>query len=706
MIMKTSKILTVVLSAFMMMGLGMGVASCSDSDKNDNKPGGEDEPQVENEQEQLGWTLISQLTDEATAPAGWMDKTFEPTIGKAVDGDPYTRVVATNDVETAAARFAELAGNPAGFSEIMTGYSYSLEGVGKLTYKRGSATEPYLAQVDVDLKQVPHLKKILYQTPEQQGNNGSFDGAAYYRFGDVVKDGQGSYWVCVRPSFGPEGKGDSHWISVSTPLSDENTYHYNYKGTDYYLPTGLGKSLEHMQNLCEMLYAMIYPDKWLSNLSSSPSPKFFHDFNFNKNYKYHNIYFWKRVAEAWEANDQALYAKVFKCSKEKLQAAMDDPDKGLNFVYNGYSWKTGWNGGVYHAQFTNGTGKESNMHKMKDDGAVKKYLKDMPVDFRNGPDTKFFNDGRLRFILRYKTGKQLGGGKYHEKTAISNVVGEYVYNEMHKVNLNDNPEETKEGADVHPNQDANDPTDVTNPKTQIVSKDMKDVTRDDIGEVVARNGRIYNSVAEAEKDGTTAVAMVAALKYVDAATSGSFERNKNFSDYNSIYSEKTAYAISLEDTHFSFYDLRFTDENRELNLRNENYKVGDWATAHSVPGATWYQMNYYVLQRMLVECGDDDPVSYTKNIIYSKESILNKIEERRNDPESMVHARTAFNSACELSKKLAICGAPYDAGGGIVWAGSTKNINFHITPYENGFQILFSHQDIEPSTHCRFYLKW
>ena len=705
--MKTSKILTVVLSAFMMMGLGMGVASCSDSDKNENKPGGgEDEPQVVNEQEELGWTLISQLTDEATAPAGWMDKTFEPTIGKAVDGDPYTRVVATNDVETAAARFAELAGNPAGFSEIMTGYSYSLEGVGKLTYKRGSATEPYLAQVDVDLKQVPHLKKILYQTPEQQGNNGSFDGAAYYRFGDVVKDGQGSYWVCVRPSFGPEGKGDSHWISVSTPLSDENTYHYKYKDTDYYLPTGLGKSLEHMQNLCEMLYAMIYPDKWLDNLSSSPRPKFFHDFDFSKNYKYHNIYFWKRVAEAWEANDQALYAKVFKCSKEKLQAAMDDPDKGLNFVYNGYSWKTGWNGGVYHAQFTNGTGKESNMHKMKDDGAVKKYLKDMPVDFRQGPDEKFFDDGRLRFILRYKTGKQLGGGKYHEKTAISNVVGEYVYNEMHKVNLNDNPEETKEGADVHPNQDANDPTDVTNPKTQIVSKDMKDVTRDDIGEVVARNGRIYNSVAEAEKDGTTAVAMVAALKYVDAATSGSFERGKNFSDFNHIYPEKTAYAISLEDTHFSFYDLRFTDENRELNLRNENYKVGNWATAHSVPGATWYQMNYYVLQRMLVECGDEDPVSYTKNIIYSKESILKKIEERRNDPESMVHARTAHNSACELSKKLAICGAPYDAGGGIVWAGSTKNINFHITPYENGFQILFSHQDIEPSTHCRFYLKW
>ena len=36
MIMKTSKFLTSVLSAFMLMGLGMGVASCSDSDNNEN----------------------------------------------------------------------------------------------------------------------------------------------------------------------------------------------------------------------------------------------------------------------------------------------------------------------------------------------------------------------------------------------------------------------------------------------------------------------------------------------------------------------------------------------------------------------------------------------------------------------------------------------------------------------------------------------
>ena len=140
--MKTNRILTVVFSAFMMMGLGMGVASCSDSDKNEPGPGGgENEPQVENEQEELGWSLISQLTDERIAPAEWTDKTFEPTIGEALEGEPYTRVVSTNDVETAAARFAELAGNPAGFSEVMSGYSYSLPEMDVMIFVVFSETE-------------------------------------------------------------------------------------------------------------------------------------------------------------------------------------------------------------------------------------------------------------------------------------------------------------------------------------------------------------------------------------------------------------------------------------------------------------------------------------------------------------------------------------------------------------------------------------
>ena len=176
------------LSAVFVMGLGMSVASCSDDDKNNSEnPGGGDDnkTEAEYEQEVLGWSLITQLTDERKAPEDWEAKTFEPTIGSAVEGDPYTRVVATNTMESAAASFAELADNPLGFNETTIGFNYSIEGMGTLSYQRGSENGQYLAQVTVDLKQVPHLKKILYQTPEQSGNNSSFTGTAYYRFGDV-----------------------------------------------------------------------------------------------------------------------------------------------------------------------------------------------------------------------------------------------------------------------------------------------------------------------------------------------------------------------------------------------------------------------------------------------------------------------------------------------------------------------------------------
>ena len=417
-----------------------GVVSCKENDTDNGGSNESDVPLIENEQEALGWRLISMLTDEGTAPSGWQDKTFEPTIGKAVDGDPYTRVVSTNDVEAAAARFAELADNPAGFSEVMSAYSYSVEGMGKLTYKRGSETESYLAQVDVDLKQVPHLKKILYQTPAQQGNNATVTGTAFYRFGDVVKDSEGSYWICVRPSFGPEGKGDSHWVTVSLPLPKKNIYEYHGNNNDYYLPTGLGESVEHMQNLCEMLYAMLYPSNWLHNISSSPKPKMFHDFSYS-NYKYHNVYFWQRVERLWEDNN--LYTKVFGCSMDAIKEAIDNNNSGLNFVYSGKSWPYGWNGGVYHAQFTNGSGKESNMHKLQK-STVKKNLKNMPIDFRQQVDPQLFdNDGRLRFVLRYKNGKQLSSnGRYDPKTAISGATDVYVYNKVYNVKLTNDPEVT------------------------------------------------------------------------------------------------------------------------------------------------------------------------------------------------------------------------------------------------------------------------
>ena len=706
--MKINKYFNAVLSAVFVMGLGMGVASCSDDDKNgSDKPdsGDDNKTEAELEQEALGWTLITQLTDERKAPEGWEDKTFEPTIGSAVEGDPYTRVVATNTMESAAARFAELADNPPGFSEATSVYDFSIEGIGKLSYQRGSENGQYLAQVTVDLKQVPHLKKILYQTPEQSGNNSSFAGTAYYRFGDVVMDGEGYYWICVRPAFGKEGKQDNHWLCLSRTLPEKNLEPYKTStGNQNYLPTGLGSSTKHMQNGAEMFYAMLHPDDWHNHLSGSPTPAMFGDFS-TKNYQYHNIYFWQRVCKAWE--DKDLFTRVLGISKAQLDGGLAN---GLHFLYSGYSWwwKTSWWCTLYEATYKDGTGKKSNMH----DAATSKPKKDMhdiTVDAKTGDKVgtvngKFFdNDNAVRWYVRCKTGAQLSSnGNYNEKTAISGVQEVYVYNKLHGIDLNEDPEVATKEGDVHPNQDPNDPADEKNGSTGVVSKLMKDVQRHDIGEVVAKNGRIYNSVEEAKKDGTEAVAMIAALKWESDEISGKYTGDEGSAStmYTFTYKEKTAIAIGFEDIPMIRSQVKFAKDKGAYEAKNVD---ANWVKEHAVPGATWYQMDEYALQRMLIECGDKNPCG-DNNLIYCFDDIKKKVEAGLEDYNSW--NRTPAEEACELSKKLLACGVAKFDKKKVIWATSTDDVDFYVGSREGGFEITFNLQNYESSTYCRFYLKW
>ena len=442
--------MNILLMAAMTVSLSMGITSCSDDDKDDNGGNGSEKTEAEYEQEQLGWSIITQLTDERVAPDGWENKTFEPTIGTAKEGDPYTRVVMTNDVETAASRYSDLIGtdvNPAN-----TGYNFSMEGIGSLNYQRGSENDEYLAQVTVDIKQMPHLKKILYQTERQAGMNATVNGTAYYRFGDVVTDADGFNWICVRPSFGPEGKGDSHWISVSDYLPEKNLYKYEYKGKSWAVPTGLGCSKEHMQNLAELLFAILKPADWLNNLNASTKPAMFHDFSTSR-IQYHSIYFWQRVSKAWEKEN--IFKNWFRLSADELLAKLNGD--GISFVYNGYSWytKTSWNCSLFEATYKNGTGKQANMHNATYTKPTKR-MENLTVDFSE-PDKSvngdfFDKDKKCRYIVRYKTGKQLSStGVYDPKTRISGCTDVYVYNRYYyqdtkdrMYDLNNDPEVTTE----------------------------------------------------------------------------------------------------------------------------------------------------------------------------------------------------------------------------------------------------------------------
>ena len=325
------------LMAGLVCGLGMGVTSCKD----DKEPS-EEEKQRQAEEEAdkdmtdaaTFWSVVGQLTD-TTMPDDWRNATYEPAIGEPDGTNTAVRIISAADAESAAERFSNLVG--ADITEATTDYTFQNDLVGTLTYHKTGGTS--LATVDVSIKQMPGLSQIIYKSPEQMGDNSSFKGTAYYRFGDVVQkqnaDGQWDYWICVRPAFGPAKKGDSHWITVSkipSANTKQVTKIINKEKVIHSLPKSLTTNREHMQNLAEMLYAMTHAQQWASNLSTNngyKTLKYFRDFNYVQLFKYNDDQFFNDVADNWES--RGLFKTVFGLNRNDLTSELNH---GLNLVYS------------------------------------------------------------------------------------------------------------------------------------------------------------------------------------------------------------------------------------------------------------------------------------------------------------------------------------------------------------------------------------
>lgn len=328
-----------------------------------------------------------------------------------------------------------------------------------MTYTKADDGKAW-ATVAVSIKQVPQLQKIIYRSVDQSDANvsGNFKGRAYYRFGDVVRRkvqedkfrSYDEYWVCVRPAFSLEGKGDSHWACVNV-LPDKNIYTFSKVGTMYF-PTGLGENKEHMQNLAEMVYAILNPTKWASNILSNVNNKkmkMFGDFNKN-NLKYHNEYFWQNVCNAWDNMDintgdatYDIWDVLFESGKKYVAEEVNNSAYGMKLLYKGYSWvKKEKVIHLWQANYTSGSGVDCNMHKAtftepRCDLTVKS---NWILNFRltggnQGNYISFFDpdsnlgDNMLRWCVRFATGKELANKKWNGnvKEAIPGVDEIYRY---------------------------------------------------------------------------------------------------------------------------------------------------------------------------------------------------------------------------------------------------------------------------------------
>jgi hypothetical protein len=458
----TNRIYQWMLLGLMTMGLSLSVTSCKDDDKDSS----EEQKQLEEEAAQTEkafkfYEVVSQLADLSDMTSNYESQTFEPIIGDEAEGDPLTRIVSVNDMATAAEWFSELIS--ADVSEDTPSFTYDDPDVGTLTYTRTNDGTSW-ATVDVNIKQVPGLKKIVYQSAEQAGTNGSFRGSAYYRFGDVIQRTYTSkpkknlpaqicteYWICVRPAFGLEDKGNSHWVCLNELPEDNMEYVDGSNHTQYYVPTKVCSETKHMQNLAELLYAIFHPDQWKQNLDTyhGQGLKMFEDFQY-RYIDYHNECFWRRVQEGWKENNIAQLAFNMN-SFEELQNAIDA--EGLNLLYKGYSWKSlfYWDCELYTARYSNGNNpSEKNFH-LEELGVRKVNMKGIHFDcHRMGKNTEdyreFFGalDDTRRWVIRYASGKQLmSRGSFNKFESITGSQEVWRYNEEYgpTQNLSNTPPE-------------------------------------------------------------------------------------------------------------------------------------------------------------------------------------------------------------------------------------------------------------------------
>ena len=384
------------------------------------------------------WGVAGQLSNGCEQVDDWQSARLEANIGQPSQQSDATRLVLVNDAEAALERFSALISTD--LPDYTVSHEWKLDGAGSLTYRKQTDGTAW-ATVDVDLKQFPGLKRIVYCAPEQQGLNGDFNGTAYYRFGDVIRkknsDGNWDYWICVRPAFGKEGKQDMHWVTFSD-FPEKNIKKYVASTNDtYYLPTQLSGAYSkiHWQNAAEMLFAILHPQEWRDNFDRSGNNKLdmFNDFKRSK-ISYHNQYFWQRVQNAWEKH--GLFNQLLHFDQKTLANDM----KSIRFIYYGYKWKWTftWEMTLWAQEYG---GMENNFHTFK---ALEKTenVKNKPFNVHEYGKYGEHSEGyqpfpRFTYPCRYSTGKELAGFTPNEYSSIAtskNGIEEvYRYNKEYEV---------------------------------------------------------------------------------------------------------------------------------------------------------------------------------------------------------------------------------------------------------------------------------
>ena len=191
---------------FSLLALSLTFTSCKDDDSEQLPDNGSTVEGLETNEETILRHLIRRWADANELQTGWQGKTYEATEGNAYDEKNTTvRSVCVRTLE-GADEYAIDVLSPLGIDfEHPNGFTYNDAAVGSVAYKHTPDGGNVLATIDVNIKQMPGLRRLelIKEPPVNAG------GTRYYSMGDIIKY-KNAYYLCVSDHIYGE---KSRWIT-------------------------------------------------------------------------------------------------------------------------------------------------------------------------------------------------------------------------------------------------------------------------------------------------------------------------------------------------------------------------------------------------------------------------------------------------------------------------------------------------------------
>ena len=349
------KLFNYMLMATLVVSLGTTITACSDDD--DDKKGGNEELKADDPYEKNGevayalYRVVGTLCELDSLPDNWKTATYEPTKGKILDASqPLVRSVTVADLSEAVSMFRTLTGE--NLADNATTATWSKDGVGSLKFTATNSSAE-TAVIDVNIKQMPKLSQLRLVPASAMGENGSFTGDPYYHIGDVVKDGDGRHWICVRSAYSPAGKEDTHWVTMQLLAADSKSTGFKTnvrlikaktgKNGQHKIQQKLGNSEEtkHLKYFAQLMYTLNNPDKYASRNAKGDIME---DGLGDLGVKAHNDDYVKNLAKYW--NDHNIWDLVLPGVIDKGQFVKGQVKKsyfdysidGITMLYYGHNF--------------------------------------------------------------------------------------------------------------------------------------------------------------------------------------------------------------------------------------------------------------------------------------------------------------------------------------------------------------------------------